>query len=100
MKENNSITISITTENALGVMQKVAAMFTRRRLNIESIAASGITNSDSEMKGLTRIIIILYCSCEQADKLVKQMRKIVEVQEANFFENEVDNDLEARKIYV
>jgi acetolactate synthase-1/3 small subunit len=83
MKIINPITISITTENALGVMQKVAAMFTRRRLNIESLAVS-----DAERAGLSRFTIVLYCTHEQADKLVKQMRKIVEVQEALFFEND------------
>ena len=47
-------TISIFTEDFIGLLNRVSIVFTRRHLNIESITAS-----ESEVKGVHKYTIIL-----------------------------------------
>lgn len=70
-------TISIFTEDFIGLLNRVCIVFTRRHLNIESITAS-----DSEIKGLHRYTIVLTCTEEQVIKVVKQIEKLVDVAKA------------------
>ena len=70
-------TISIFTEDIIGLLSRVTIIFTRRHINIESITAS-----ESEMKGIYRYTIVVTVSEEQVNKLVKQIEKQVEVLKA------------------
>ena len=68
-------TICIFTENTVGLLNRITIIFTRRRVNIESL-----TVSETERKGVSRFtIVIKHESREQVEKLVRQIRKIVEV---------------------
>lgn len=68
-------TICIFTENTIGLLNRITIIFTRRRINIESL-----TVSETERKGVSRFtIVIQHESREQVEKLVRQIRKIVEV---------------------
>lgn len=68
-------TICIFTENSIGLLNKITVIFTRRRLNIESL-----TVSETVMKGVSRFtIVITHPRREDVEKLVRQIRKIVEV---------------------
>jgi len=73
----NKYTISIFTENNIGLLNRVSIIFTRRHLNIESITAS-----ESEVKNIHRYTIILNCTEEQVIKVVAQIEKLVEVLKA------------------
>jgi acetolactate synthase I/III small subunit len=73
----NKYTISIFTENNIGLLNRVSIIFTRRHLNIESITAS-----ESEVKNIHRYTIVLNCSEEQVIKVVAQIDKLVEVLKA------------------
>lgn len=72
MKEQ--FTISIFTENKVGLLHRVTIIFTRRHINIESITAS-----ESEVKGIYRYTIVVFESRESVEKLVKQIEKQVDV---------------------
>src|SRR5690606_10872636 len=68
-------TICVFTENTIGILNKITTLFTRRRINIESL-----TVSETERKGVSRFtIVIQHESREAVEKLVRQIRKVVEV---------------------
>ncbi|MDN5212535.1 acetolactate synthase small subunit [Fulvivirgaceae bacterium BMA12] len=76
-------TISVLTENKSGLLNGVTIVFTRRKVNIESINVS-IT----EVEGVSRYTILVKCSKEVAEKIVKQIRKLVEVLGAFVYDQE------------
>ena len=68
-------TLCVFTENSIGLLNKITIIFTRRRINIESL-----TVSETERKGISRFtIVIQHDKREEVEKLVRQIRKIVEV---------------------
>ncbi len=67
-------TISILTENRSGLLNGVTIIFTRRKMNIEAINVS-----PSEVDGVSRYTILIKSSREQAEKVVKQIQKLVDV---------------------
>lgn len=68
-------TLCVFTENSIGLLNKITIIFTRRRINIESL-----TVSETERKGISRFtIVIQHEKREEVEKLVRQVRKIVEV---------------------
>lgn len=74
---NRQFTLSIFTENRIGLLNRITIIFTRRHLNIESITAS-----ESEIKDVHRYTIVCITSREQINKVVKQIEKLVEVLKA------------------
>jgi acetolactate synthase-1/3 small subunit len=81
MKKNH--TISIFTENEVGLLHRVIIIFTRRHINIESLNASA-----SETKGVHRFTIVVHEEEEQVRKVVKQIEKQVEVIKAFYHTDE------------
>jgi acetolactate synthase-1/3 small subunit len=79
---NQTYTISIFTEDIIGLLNRVTIIFTRRHINIESITAS-----ESEVKGIYRYTIVVTVSEEQVQKLVKQIDKQIEVLKAFYHLN-------------
>lgn len=79
---NQTYTISIFTEDIIGLLNRVTIIFTRRHINIESITAS-----ESEVKGVYRYTIVVTVSEEQVQKLVKQIEKQIEVLKAFYHLN-------------
>jgi acetolactate synthase-1/3 small subunit len=78
MKEKEyQYTITVFTENHPGLLSRIANIFTRRKLNIESLTVSG-----SQYEGIHRFNILLKISDEQVSKVVKQIEKQVEVFDA------------------
>ena len=68
-------TICVFTENTIGLLNKITIIFTRRRINIESL-----TVSETERKGISRFtIVIKHEKRVEVEKLVRQIRKIIEV---------------------
>lgn len=70
-------TVSVFTENTIGMMNRITIIFTRRHLNIDSITAS-----ESEVKGVFRYTIVLRASKEQVDKVIGQLEKLIDVLKA------------------
>jgi acetolactate synthase-1/3 small subunit len=67
-------TISVFTEDIVGLLNRVTIVFTRRKINIESIAAS-----DSEVKNIHRYTIVVFESEDLVKKVTLQLDKQVEV---------------------
>lgn len=70
-------TVSVFTENSIGMMNRITIIFTRRHLNIDSITAS-----ESEVKGVFRYTIVLKASREQVNKVIGQLEKLIDVLKA------------------
>ena len=69
----NMYVLSIITQNTLFVLQRVAGMFSRLRLNIEHINAS--RHSDP----LTYWNVVIYSTDDRVNLLIKQLSKIIEL---------------------
>lgn len=72
-----SFTLSIFTENKVGLLHRITTVFTRRHINIESF-----TTSESEVPGIYRFTIRIESTEEQVEKLRKQIDKIIGVVKA------------------
>jgi len=73
----STYTISIFTEDRIGLLNRITIIFTRRHINIESITAS-----ESEVKGIYRYTIVVSVTNDLVEKLVKQIDKQIEVLKA------------------
>lgn len=76
-------TISIFTENFIGLLNRITIIFTRRHINIESL-----TVSESEVKGVHRYTLVIKSEEEKVKKVVKQIEKLVDVLKAFYYTNE------------
>jgi acetolactate synthase-1/3 small subunit len=75
MKEE--FTLSVFTEDRIGLLNRVSIIFTRRHINIESITAS-----ESEVLNVHRYTIVVNETKELVEKVVKQLNKQVEIIQA------------------
>jgi len=75
-------TISIFTENSIGLLNRVTSIFTRRHLNIESL-----NTSESETPGIHRYTIVIDTTLSDVKKLTLQIEKQVEVIRACYHED-------------
>ena len=66
--------ISTLVEDKPGVLQKVAGMFNRRGFNIDSI-----TVGQSEVDGLSRMVISVHADQKGLEQVTKQLNKLVDV---------------------
>ncbi|WMI69543.1 acetolactate synthase small subunit [Mangrovimonas sp. YM274] len=82
-KTIHTYTVSIYTENNIGLLNRISAIFQRRHVNIESIVSSV-----SEIKGVSRWTIVVKVSEEQIKKIVGQIEKQVEVIKAYYHKDE------------
>jgi acetolactate synthase I/III small subunit len=70
-------TITVYTENAIGLLNRIAIIFSRRKINIESL-----NTSPTEVSGIHRFTVVINETEEVVRKLVKQIEKQVEVLKA------------------
>lgn len=76
-------TISVYTENQIGLLNRIAIMFSRRKINIESL-----NTSPSEIEGIHRFTIVIHEVEDVVRKLVRQVEKQVDVLKAYYNTNE------------
>jgi acetolactate synthase-1/3 small subunit len=74
-------TLSVFTEDQIGLLNRVSIIFTRRHINIESITAS-----ESEVKGVHRYTIVVNESEDLVIKVVAQLDKQVAIVKAFYHE--------------
>lgn len=67
-------TISIFTENSPGVLHRITTIFTRRKINIESL-----TVSETEEHEVSRFTITIRTTAEITAKVVLQIQRVIEV---------------------
>ena len=82
-EEIKTLTISIYTENNIGLLNRISAIFQRRHINIESL-----TTSQSEIEGVNRFVIVVNITESQAKKIIGQFEKQVEVIRAYYHKDE------------
>jgi acetolactate synthase I/III small subunit len=78
-KENKTMnkqefTISLFTEDHIGIMSQITIILTRRQINIESITAS-----ESAVKGVQMLTLVVRATAEMVQKVARQMQKLVDV---------------------
>ena len=69
-----SFTLSIFTENRIGVLHRIITVFTRRHLSIDSF-----TTSETEVTGIYRFVVVLRTDAVMVEKVRKQLEKIIGV---------------------
>lgn len=80
---NKRLTIIAFVENSPGVLHRITTLFTKRKMNIESL-----TVSETHKKGLSRFTIVVNSDKALALKVAKQIRRIIEVYDVILSENE------------
>ena len=104
--QKQEYTITVYTENHIGLLNRIAIIFSRRKINVESM-----NTSPSEVKTIHRFTIVINETEDVVRKLVRQIEKQVEVLKAYFNTNEeivwqelalykVPTDLIAEKVKV
>lgn len=81
-EEIKTLTISVYTENNIGLLNRISAIFQRRHINIESL-----TTSQSEIENVNRFVIVVNITETQAKKIVGQIEKQVEVIKAYYHDD-------------
>ena len=76
-------TITVHTENHIGLLNRIAIIFSRRKINVESM-----NTSPSEIPCIHRFTIVINESEDVVMKLVRQIEKQVEVLKARFNTND------------
>ena len=82
-KQIKTFTVSVYTENNIGLLNRISAIFQRRHINIESI-----NTSVSEIEGVSRFTIVVNITEEQMKKIIGQIEKQVEVIKAFYHTDE------------
>ena len=83
MEEKKRYTISIYTENNIGLLNRLSAIFLKRHINIESM-----TVSESEIEHVHRFTFVVNISETQARKIIGQIEKQIEVIRAFYHTDE------------
>ncbi len=71
------------TENQTGVLNRMTALYLRRKINIESLKVS-----ESSIPGISMFVISAFTSEDVIDKLVKQLRNIIDVIQVEYYTDE------------
>jgi acetolactate synthase-1/3 small subunit len=81
--EKHLFTVSIYTENNIGLLNRISAIFQRRHINIESLNTSA-----SEIEGVSRFTIVVLMTEDQIKKIIGQIDKQIEVIKAFYHRDE------------
>ena len=80
MTQQTLYTVTVYSENQVGLLNQISIIFTRRQLNIESLSVSG-----SAIEGVHKFTITTYSDRETMEKLVKQIEKRIDVLRSFFY---------------
>lgn len=83
--ENTLYTITVFSENTVGLLGQITIIFTRRALNIETLSVS-----PSALKGIHKFTITLFTTEDAVRKVVQQIDKRVDILKAYY---NTDEDL-------
>ena len=81
--EKQLFTVSIYTENNIGLLNRISAIFQRRHINIESL-----NTSPSEIEGVSKFTIVVNMTEENIRRIIGQIEKQVEVIKAYHHKDE------------
>lgn len=77
--ETKEFIVTAFTENSAGVLNRITAVYLRRKINIESLKVS-----ESSIKGISMFVIVAITTEETIKVIVKQIKKIIEVLDAGY----------------
>lgn len=80
METKQEYIVTSFSENQAGVLNRITAIYLRRKINIESLRVS-----ESSIKGISMFIISAFTTEEIINKVVKQIKRIVEVLDAQYY---------------
>jgi acetolactate synthase I/III small subunit len=83
MNKIKKYTVSIYSENNLGLLNRISAIFLKRHLSIDSI-----TSSESEIKDIFRFVIVVKVDDVLINKVITQIEKQIEVIAAYYHTDE------------
>ncbi|RNC89941.1 MAG: acetolactate synthase small subunit [Allomuricauda sp.] len=72
--ENQWFTISVYSENSVGLLNRISGIFLKRHINIESLNVS-----KSEIEEVSKFTIVVYTTQDWVRKIVQQIEKQIEV---------------------
>ena len=81
--EKQEYNITVYTENQVGLLSRIAIIFSRRKLNIESL-----NTSPSEVDSIHRFNIVIHETEEVVRKVARQLEKQIEVLKVYYNRNE------------
>ena len=76
-------TLTVYTENQVGLLNRIAIMFSRRKINLESL-----NTSPSEIDNIHRFTIVVEETEVVVKNLARQMEKMVDVFKVNYNTND------------
>ncbi len=74
MEKEREYIVTAFTENQVGVLNRITAIYLRRKINIESLRVSA-----SSVKGVSMFVITAITTQEQIIKVTQHIKKIIEV---------------------
>lgn len=80
MKEIKPFTLSVFSENTVGIINLISIVYTRRSINVESISAS-----PTAIPGIYKTTVVSYSDRETMEKVVAQIEKAIYVVKAYLF---------------
>ncbi|GGG33248.1 acetolactate synthase small subunit [Dokdonia pacifica] len=81
--EKKTYTVSIYTENNIGLLNRISAIFQRRHINVESLSAS-----ESEIDDVFRWTLVVQVTESQIKKIIGQIERQIEVIKAYYHTDE------------
>ena len=72
--DKKTFTISVYTENNVGLLNRISAIFLKRHINIDSFSTS-----ESEIKNVFRFVIVVKVNARKIGKIVQQIEKQIDV---------------------
>ncbi len=75
--------ITVYSENHIGLLTRITIVFTRRKINIDSL-----TVSESAIPGIYKFTIVIHETEAQTQKVVSQLEKLVDVMKAFYHTSE------------
>jgi acetolactate synthase I/III small subunit len=73
-------TLTIYSENRIGILNQITTVFTRRHINIESLSTS-----ESAIEGIHKFTVVVFSTKEEIDVLVRQIEKRIDILKAYYF---------------
>ncbi len=81
--ENKWFTISVYSENNVGLLNRISGIFLKRHINIESLNVS-----KSEINGVSKFTVVIFATEDWTRKIVQQIEKQIEVIKAFYHTDE------------
>ena len=81
--ELKTYTISVYSENNIGLLNRISSIFLKRHINLESFSTS-----ESEIPNVFRFVIVVNIAPEKVHKVVQQIEKQIDVIKAYYHTDE------------